>query len=242
MSISQQQKKARERAAIDAFRNAYDKFPSGDILEDEKPDFIVGTSGIGIELREYFREELIDGSPVQEQEALRRQITNRASDGCAAATDIPNVFAMVFFNRSERLSKRDVIPISEVIVASIRANLPTNASSRKITNGGQLPPSIESMIYYYPGNLKEPCVTTTDAVWVREIANQEMQNILDAKEKRLASYRQRCSEIWLLIVVNGFRISSMAKLPSSFQQLVSSFDRVFILHNNRSVVELSVAG
>jgi hypothetical protein len=240
MGRSQQQKKAQERAAIEVFRKRYEGFPPGNILDGEEPDFVVGTSGIGIEVREYFREEFINGSPVQEQESLRLQITQRATERCAALT--PKVFATVFFDQSQRLSKRDVAPVADAIVGAIREASSGPEWWLKITNDGQLPASLESLIIYVPQDLQDACVTTTDVVWVREIGEREMQNILEAKEKRLASYRRRCSEVWLLIVVNGFRIASMAQLPATFPQLVSSFDRVFVIHDGRTVVELAVAG
>jgi hypothetical protein len=91
-----------------------------------------------------------------------------------------------------------------------------------------------------PG-LSETQVTSTDVVWVREIEAEELQQLLSAKEVRLNSYRQKCAKVWLLIVVNGFRRSSMALKPSTNLGLASSFDRVFLLFNFDSVNELSLA-
>src|ERR1051326_4176007 len=84
----------------------------------------------------------------------------------------------------------------------------------------------------------DPYVTSTDVTWVREITHDELQNIATGKEKRIQSYRQRCSDVWLLIVVNGFRISSMAQLPKELREIISSFDRAFVLHDDRAFIEL----
>lgn len=73
-----------------------------------------------------------------------------------------------------------------------------------------------------------------------------VQECITRKEKQVATYRKRCSELWLLVVVGGGEMSSMfASNDDSFcrQNYESSFDRVFLLHSLLGhVYPLSIRG
>lgn len=51
--------------------------------------------------------------------------------------------------------------------------------------------------------------------------------------------RPKCDELWLLIYVDGFRMSGWVQPPDNMSLRVSStsFDRIFFLHGNSRVIE-----
>ena len=208
-------------------------------MHGDEPDFLISPdrNATGIEHTEYFRKDRLAGSFIQEQESLRDQIVETAAMSCVERR-LPAVWAAVFFSCEHRLTKRDVAPVANEIVKLVASCDPSWAG--KITNDGQLPRFIDDIILYRSEGLKEPMVTTTDAIWVPEIEHEELQAIANQKEPKVSKYRHKCTRVWLLIEVNGFRLSSMAKLPSALPVITSSFDRIFVLHDGRTVVELAV--
>jgi hypothetical protein len=79
--MPQGSKKLRERAHLEAFRQAHSGFPSGVICETEEPDFVVQTSAgtLGIEHTEFHWDEGNGvGSERKAREALQEKIVNAA--------------------------------------------------------------------------------------------------------------------------------------------------------------------
>jgi hypothetical protein len=240
MSKSDDRKKLRERSVLDAFRQAFGGFPEGSISQQEEPDFIVESpiGSIGIELTEYFRQAKIAGSYLQEQEALRFTIV-RTATGEALKAKLGGIFAVVFFTPENRIVKRDVTPAVGAIVTQLQRF--TEATPyQKVINEGQFPPFIECVIVYFPEGEQTPSVTTADASFVPKIGNDELQAIVTAKQRKVERYRASCRRVWLLIEVNGFKMSSMGQLPDPLASVTTTFDRVFVLQNGRMVVEVPV--
>ncbi len=231
--VEESPKKLRERAAVETFKKLLPAFPDGQIVSGEEPDFTVGD--LGIEVIEYFRPDNVAGSPLQEQEALRHRITTAATNGCKLAN--ANVFVTAFFNRSERIRKKDVETVATAIVSVAVAFAASAGVQQTINNVGQLPACIDTLVL--AGPVGEPFATSTDAVWVSEITSDELRTMVIGKEERLSAYRRRCSKVWLLIVVNGFRLSSIAQLPRRLPFVASGFDGVYVLHDSRRVVSLN---
>jgi hypothetical protein len=237
-----ERKKAYERSALEAFKAAYSHFPAGNISDRERPDFIVASpSGrIGIEVRHYFCSETSAGSPVAAQESLRRQAARSAAEAlsrCKAA----KIAAWVFFDPAQPLLKKDVARVGSSIASAISAQLGTSDSrvSLRIQNVGQMPPCVETVIAETSADLPETVVQPLDAAWVEPLQEAKLREIAASKEQLLPEYRSSCDEAWLLIVVDGFRVSSVAQLPTNLPKLQSAFDRVFLLHDGRTVHQLA---
>lgn len=73
----------------------------------------------------------------------------------------------------------------------------------------------------------------------------DLHKRIEEKEDKVTSYRQKCSQVWLLIVANGFEPSTFGELAPEIEafSFETSFDRVFFLHHaDELVVELSMQG
>jgi len=226
--------KERERQAVEDLRRLYANFPAGVIEEHETPDFIVraDSSCIGIEVTEYFRPERPMGSHPKEQEALTHLITDRATTLCRKR-GAPPLWAVVLFAHGVRLLKRDV----EIVAAAIADTC--MLGSGRVVNGGQLPPSIDDITVHLLGPKHDATVTAVGTTWVPAADENELARIVASKEARLLAYRSSCSTVWLLIVIDGFQLSSMTETPVNVAPIESSFDRVLLLHDRHTVIDLS---
>ena len=67
-----------ERFYLDKFRQNVANFPPGEILSDERPDFLIKGPGVttGIEVTNFFSET--SGTPLQQRESIWAQIMDLA--------------------------------------------------------------------------------------------------------------------------------------------------------------------
>lgn len=226
-------KKARERRALDDLRELLPDFPSGDIEETESPDFIVrdGECSIGIEVCEYFRPERSAGAYPVEQEALRQRIVDRASQICAERR-MRGLLVPVSFRRDVRIFKQNVDVIATAIVNAIELRN-CHVSDEQTTAG-----CIDELWVHDIGEKHEAAVTRADTTWLPPLDVEELTRMIAVKESKLAAYRQRCASVWLLIVIDGFRVSSMIETPETWPKVASAFDRVLVLHDRRIVARV----
>jgi hypothetical protein len=227
--------KARERRAVEDLQQLYADFPPGEIEDSEVPDFLVRSNGacVGIEVCEYFRPERPLGSHPKEQEALAHQIANRATEICVERGATP-FWAPVSVEQGVRLFKRDVEPLASAIASAIMTR-----DADFIRNDGQLPLCVRDIVVYPLGRKHAPSVTIIGTTWPPPLDIEELARIVAGKEAKLHAYRKKCATVWLLIVVDGFQLSSMTETPTALPAMTSAFDRVLVLHDRRTVVVLS---
>jgi hypothetical protein len=82
----------------------------------------------------------------------------------------------------------------------------------------------------------------TRGAFVPTLTPLDLQKRIEEKEGKVTSYRQKCSQVWLLIVANGFEPSTFGELAPEVEEFPfeTSFDRIFFLHHaNELIVELS---
>jgi hypothetical protein len=224
--------KQRERRALDNLLRLEPAIPRGEIVPSEKPDFIIDAAEyrLGIEVTEYFRPEKIGRSPVQMQEALTRKICGPASALCAAA-DLPYLWAVVTFDRGHALIKHDVEALAQALFALI-----ADLGERHIDDEQQLPPGVVELTVHHIG--AEHVVAPMGTLWPPDLDLNELRAIIAKKERRLSSYRTRCDVVWLLIAVDGFRLSSATLRPRKVESQASAFDRIILLYDNDAVIEV----
>jgi hypothetical protein len=82
----------------------------------------------------------------------------------------------------------------------------------------------------------------TRGAFVPTLTPLDLQKRIEEKEGKVTSYRQKCSQVWLLIVANGFEPSTFGELAPEVEEFPfeTSFDRIFFLqHADELIVELS---
>jgi hypothetical protein len=226
--------KEQERRAIEDLRRVDPGFPDGIIDEGEAPDFIVrGADGcVGIEVCEYFRTERPLGSHPKEQEALGHQVTARAT-ALAIERGLPACWAVVSFTHGIRLLKRDVEPTADAIVTAIE-----RAPGTMIRNDGDLPACIDDIVIHPLAAKHAPFVSSIGTAWAAPLEDDELTRIVRGKEGKLAAYQRRCPTVWLLIVIDGFQLSSMTERPTALSPIATAFDRVLVLHDRTAVLTM----
>ena len=72
-----------------------------------------------------------------------------------------------------------------------------------------------------------------DVGWIPDCSIEQIQDVIDKKTRRAIDYRQEGNSLWLVIVIDGFRISSSFNLPKKIlnHYYRSEFDRSFLLNN-----------
>lgn len=117
-------KKDREAAWLQAFKECLTDFPQRQVEKTENPDFLVhAPSGIiGIEMTLLHRQTSEGRSPMQEQESLRRLILAKAMQ-MVEASGQPPVHVSPHFNTNYRIRRSDVDWMAEKVAALILDDL-----------------------------------------------------------------------------------------------------------------------
>lgn len=231
-------KKASEKRATERLKQLYPDFPKGAVEYGEEPDVRVrdGSSCTGIEITEYFRPEMQVGSPLQEQESLAHLVVNRS-----AALYLPSeapILAAVTFAKDVRITKRDVEPLAQALVRT--AHRGARSATRHVSNDGTLPNAIVAVAIYPLDRAQATAFIALGSTWPPEVDREEVQRIITSKEQKLQRYKKECAEVWLVIVLNGFRVASMTSSPMNLDMAFgSSFARVLILQDDHAIVRIA---
>jgi hypothetical protein len=214
-------------------RDLLPDFPTGKIEETESPDFVVGApdGSIGIEVCEYFRPERSAGAYPVEQEALRQRIVDRASQICAER-GIRGLLVPVTFRRDIRILKQHVDATATALVDAIELGNHHDFDEHPTAS------CIDGFWVHDIGEKHEATFTRADTTWPPPLNIEELTRIITAKESKLAAYRRRCTRVWLLIVIDGFRVSSVIETPETWPKVASTFDRVLVLLDRRIVARV----
>jgi hypothetical protein len=140
----------------------------------------------------------------------------------------------VSFEHGVRLRKRDTEPVAIAIASAILTR-----DADRIQNDGQLPPCVSQIVVYPLGPKHAPTVTFSGATWPPPLDVDELARIIAGKELKLDTYRKKSATVWLLIVVDGFQLSSMTEAPTTLPAMPSAFDRVVVLHDRTTVATLT---
>jgi hypothetical protein len=231
-----QAKKELERAQLDRFRCVFPEFPAGRIIETENPDFIVAADGrsVGIEVTELYWNRPSGKSPMQEQEALRRQI---ALEACRRyiSRGLPAVHVSIHFNGLYPLSKGQVKDIASQVEAVVSSNVPEpNAmyeESFDWENREYFPEEVDSLSVWNMPVMEAPFFSAPVAAFIPDLSRSDMVRTIQSKEPKLSRYRERCAEVWLLILSNGSKISTLFGGAEGVlaDPYFSNFDRIFLL-------------
>lgn len=238
MTTSAPTKKQVERWQLDRFASLFSSFPLGTIEKSEEPDFVVLTPErrVGIELTDLYRETPEGAVPQQAQESLRDRIAKTAGRKYAEL-GLPPLHVSVHFNPQHMPLKQDVERISTMIANLVAKNVPPPGSSFREdydwVNRDYFP---EEVIHVGAWNLPgadAPFFTSPSASFVPSLEPGDIERALDLKEPKLARYRQRCDELWLLVSCDGGQLSTFFEHEDDVVERTyrSGFNRAFLLRH-----------
>jgi hypothetical protein len=246
--------RAEERSHLVRFLDSLPGAPEGvRDFDGEKPDLVILTAGhrIGIEHTQLIstRGSLGTRFP-KEAESLETRCVERART-LFEERGGPPLYVYVYFSHRP-IRKPDIPAIAERLADVVARVAPTEpraqreieAWSYNRTASAPLPEQVEELW------IIKPARPDAESLWgvprggaVPELTRERIQEEIDVKNAKLADYRSRCDEAWLLLVANGFSPATDLRLPEGFDEtFVFGFDRVFYFHNfSLKVVELARA-
>jgi hypothetical protein len=249
-----QDRRWEEQSHLTRFMESYPGVPAGVREFGDKPDLVIHTAThrIGIEHTQVFRlQDTLGRLFPKEAESLEKRSVEGAQQ-LFQERGGPALFVYVYFNDLP-IRKADVPRIAEglaAVVARIAPVVPgvsveVESWSYNRTAPGAIPEQVEELYIIRPTRLDaESLWGVARAGTVPDLTRDRIQRVIDVKGAKLAEYRSRCEEVWLLLVVDGFSPATDLRLPEGFDETFTFlFHRVFYFHNfSLKVVELVRAG
>jgi len=238
--------KLRERFLLEQFIEAAE-IKAQIVEQREAPDFVVQVNGrlVGIEVTELFVSQDSHGNTLQAQEAISSRIVAKAQELYQASGAPPAHITICFAPNCDF------------------RNLNRNKVSQQLCNwASELKLSLWQRVDWRPDEphdllsdeisfihaLGVPCFSmahwsVASAGWVAPLTSASLQARIDAKAERLRRYSTVTADVWLLVVADSMRPSSLIEAKPKFeiQTIVSPFSRTFFYRHPHIVLELGVA-
>jgi hypothetical protein len=227
-------KKMLERYFLDVFKKLLPDFPEGEIMESEKPDFLINTAKdrVGIELARIFQEQSESGSSLREEEENIRNIINKACIIYERQRLHP-LYVNITFNRIRSKQKDHLNQLAHEIAKFVMTHIPPVNDPCFIRNSEQfrsiLSDEIDSVAIGRFNSLSKNSWGTTEAGFIPENIVTHLQQLINRKNKNIESYHLKCDKCWLLVVAESARISSSFTPSETVKtnEYYSLFERTF---------------
>jgi len=225
-----------EQKHIQCLKKIYPEFPDG--IEDydvEKPDCLIttDTQTIGIEHTCLFRLSESSKHPSPKQIDSERDIIVNQAKEIYQAQNHPPVDVAFSFSPHYQLKNR--VRFINKLAELIPKLLPISNTSKTYNSTGlddsQIPNEISFIrIARYDGILENHWATL-GADYIPKVDEERIITEIGNKEAKLAIYRQQANAVWLLIVIEGFEISSTLDVEGNMASIPfkTDFDKVIIL-------------
>jgi len=236
-------RKRRERFFFEEFASKVGL--KAEIVEQrEAPDLIVRASErlIGVELTEYFVSPDSHGRTPQAQESIGDQIAARARR-LYEKSGAPPAHVSICFWPNRDLSHLNRDGTAELLCEFVRGlNLATwqRVDWRPSFPRSTLPDEVSFVHVLGVPSFDMVHWGVARAGWVAPLKPELLQRRIDSKAQRIETYQTAVDEVWLLVVADSFRPSSLVRLGSDFDGSVirSPFARTYIFERPDTVVEL----
>ncbi len=248
LSTKQTQKKQREKELLDDFRALYADFPIGAPVESEEPDFLVQISGqvLGIELLEFHKKE--DGersSQIRQRESFHERLAQRAQAFFEAKYQIPLQVMLHGHGHQRNVRPLEFESLASCVADLVEQHIPQIPfQTLDLDRTALRDTSISRVIHSFSiTRLK----TEAMGAWVfsetswPETTFDELQQEIAIKDAKIEKYLEQCSSVWLLIVVGGRYIATMADFPKDLPQhpFQFRFERVLLYNRvTRNILSL----
>ncbi len=249
--VKELRKKQTEVNHLLRFRQNLPDFPNGMICVGEAPDFLVNTghSYIGIEHTQWFREsDNPGGSPMRARESAEDKVLRLASSR-HEARELPPIWINVLWALQNRPVATRVPELANELADLVELRLPEQGGEVAIRHPhpawGSLPPEVSYLSIRRNKVSPKNIWVSTRGSFIPTLTSHDFQTRIEEKEGKITFYRQKCSQVWLLIVANGLEPSTFGELAPEIEEFSfkTSFARVFFLHHvDELVVELSTQG
>ena len=211
-----------------SFRHFEPEIQSSSITHGESPDFRVDVSDrvIGVEVTQLFRPR--SGRDIESaQERILEEACKRAEE-----QKLPPAHVSLFFTLRRRLDSAARSRIADAVVSVVAEQMPPDGELVELDMAPGQPREVDLIQINRvhcraPGRWQGGLEFGADE---RDVASVVQERIA-GKAKRLSSYLESCSECWLLLVADSFRISGKLAFDEISQSHVfqSPFARTYVL-------------
>lgn len=232
-------KKSLEQYWFELARSLQPAWFPGDATQGESPDIVLVRDGatIGVELTRYSNPAR-SGEPVpEEQTGLRKTVLHRAKRKFESRSET-QLRVGVVFSPSAKLHPSRVQTLSDAIASWLLFRLAGQPEWTRAQadagdeDGDWLPPELSAVFALVTPSLSNTHWYPAQAGWVSHASGEDVARIVAAKERKLASYREKCERAVLLIVFDGTPHSARAvhapTEPLEFA-ISTKFDAVYCL-------------
>lgn len=146
----------------------------------------------------------------------------------------PPVHVSVFFNSYKRFNRAEVSPLAQKLANLVLRNLPEQAGHKSEEfdwdNRAWFPEEINHVSVWRIPQILKSHWSAPDAEYIPECSIELVQGIIEKKNAKLGSYAKISPECWLLIVLDGFRLSGTFTVAQTVLDHVypSGFKKVYL--------------
>lgn len=217
-----------ERFYLQRLQLALSDVPSGSAIEPEPPDFVFLRGGhrLGIELTTFHLGSDPGKRPHQEWQSLKNRIVHRA-EHLHAEVGGPALYVGVIFHERHDLRKSDVVPFAQELTDALLAYpVPHRISDPSLTIPWGKRPKWTAGIQVNGSVDGVDKLWHADAGgWVAQITSEHVSEVVQSKASRASLARNKCDELWLVIVNDNFSLAAQAEI--STEALHASYEGPF---------------
>jgi hypothetical protein len=221
-----------ERAYLELARSIHPEFPAGDPVDSESPDFLWSNGALGLEVRRLFQIPPPAGFPPSQVDGFQQTVIRQAEKLYRDAGG-PPADVIVNFSGRDRNPQR-ASDLARAVAGFVRDH---RRCDRQVTfyEAGDLdipiPPGLTGI------NIASPLPGPPRA-WAGGgvgqtilVSHALLDQAIKEKGARVASYRAKSSEVWLLIVCDLFPASMSFAVPDDIGEweFTFAFDKILFL-------------
>ena len=234
-----------ERHYLDVVRRGIDDFPPGTVIPTERPDFLIESSGrtVGVEITRIFS-PAEPNRPMPKSQDNERDLIAQRAQVIATAQSVAPVMVDIYFDSRQSMKKVNRDPIAERLVGLVSSNMPALGHDRSIENPHpmkhQFPPQIKALHIWRCRPIRSHLWQTGDAGIVNEDFATNLQQLINNKNGKAATYSGKCDACWLVVVADWSGPSAFFEISHKMgdHNYSTTFDRVYFVetHSDRVVL------
>jgi hypothetical protein len=230
--------RSQEDYVFNAFKDLYSKFPAGQCIRGEQPDYIIDTLDkiIGVEITQIFVDNYMNTSINQKRvESLQGMFGEKLCEKLEQIVLFKFVLSIDFSSEDFSQNETDRI-VLDCVKYFKTVQFPKEFVSIDVDNFGQFPDEIDSIYFFHYPSLQNSFFSQSAGGVLPDLTLQHLQVILDKKHQALQQYKQ-CDEHWLLIEEGTFLSGSFGDI--SIEEFETDFQSVFLYrHAKGEIVQL----
>ena len=242
-------KKLRERFFLDRFLERLGVIPTW-IQERERPDFLVHLEGrtVGVEITYLHIRDTPENTLPQAMESVTDRIVS-AAQRLYSSSGAPPAHVTVLFSswlRFNEVKREQIAKRLANHVQSLDLNTWQKADWRSDAEENDDHPLSDVVDVIHALGVPDHSMahwTVARAGWVATLTAERLQERIDEKSPKVATYQKVAQEIWLVVIADGMKPSQAFLVPSDLEAhaVVSPFTKTFFFgHPTGTLVELGV--